>query len=67
MAAADERLNVSLTERQVLDATHLPHGVPRVTEGHVCRLHHDDYVSAYSSNIYMPLYTAFNLSAAQAS
>ena len=66
----DARLNFSQTQQQQIEAKHLPHGVPALSDvtaledDVTCRLHHEDFVSAYSSRLRMPLYSAFALNSA---
>ena len=65
---ADERLNLTDTEKASSERRHLSHGVPTLHATAVndtCLLHHEDYVTAYSGHIRMPLYAAFNLTAGQ--
>ena len=65
---ADERLDLTDTEKASLEQRHLSHGIPTLHTTDVndtCLLHHEDYVTAYSGHIRMPLYVAYNLTDGQ--
>ncbi|KFO86516.1 Ectonucleotide pyrophosphatase/phosphodiesterase family member 3, partial [Buceros rhinoceros silvestris] len=57
------RLNLTTEEINVTNSYHLPYGRPKVLqkENVYCLLFHHQYVSGYSYNIWMPLWTAYTV------
>uniref|UniRef100_A0A8C3R5Y8 Ectonucleotide pyrophosphatase/phosphodiesterase 3 n=1 Tax=Cyanoderma ruficeps TaxID=181631 RepID=A0A8C3R5Y8_9PASS len=57
------RLNLTTEEIKKASSLHLPYGRPRVLqkENVYCLLSHHKYVSGYSNDIYMPLWTAYTV------
>uniref|UniRef100_UPI00398E8D02 venom phosphodiesterase 2-like isoform X2 n=1 Tax=Pristiophorus japonicus TaxID=55135 RepID=UPI00398E8D02 len=60
---ACEELNLPLHEAEVANDLHLPYGRPRVLQENImwCLLHQHLYVSGYSHNIQMPLWSAYTV------
>nr|XP_061787336.1 venom phosphodiesterase-like [Nerophis lumbriciformis] len=60
---ANRRLNLTSTQESALVKKHAMFGRPRVLrpEERYCVLHHQAYVSAYSQDAMMPLWTSFTL------
>ncbi|XP_078398216.1 venom phosphodiesterase 2-like [Cetorhinus maximus] len=60
---ACKELNLSLTEAKNADALNLPYGRPRVVQENSkwCLLHQHWYVSGYSHDILMPLWSAYTV------
>lgn len=58
-----EKLHLSLDEVDVADSEHLPYGRPRVVQENFkwCLLHQHSYVSGYSHNNLMPLWSAYTV------
>ena len=63
--AADRRLDFTSGQKSSLESKHVPHGLPGLTDTSACVLHHADFLSAYSGDIYMPLWSAFTLTSEQ--
>ncbi|NXH20071.1 ENPP3 phosphodiesterase, partial [Bucco capensis] len=63
VSALNERLNLSTDQINVAHSRHLPYGRPKVLQKNnvYCLLSHHQYVSGYSSNIWMPLWTAYTV------
>ncbi|XP_075718505.1 ectonucleotide pyrophosphatase/phosphodiesterase family member 3 [Rhinoderma darwinii] len=61
----DERLNLTQASISQLEAKYLPYGRPRniIANSTYCVLHHEGYMSAYSHNLLMPLWSAYTLEA----
>ncbi|XP_008922126.2 venom phosphodiesterase 1 [Manacus vitellinus] len=59
----NERLNLTTEEIKKASSHHLPYGRPKVlqTENVYCLLTHHQYVSGYSYDIWMPLWTAYTV------
>ncbi|NXU35393.1 ENPP3 phosphodiesterase, partial [Drymodes brunneopygia] len=59
----NERLNLTTEEIKKASSSHLPFGRPKVLqkENVYCLLSHHQYVSGYSYNIWMPLWTAYTV------
>ncbi|KAI4876707.1 hypothetical protein NFI96_017986, partial [Prochilodus magdalenae] len=57
------RLNLTAAEKAASEKKHLPYGRPRVLqpESHYCLLHHQGFISAYSRDVYMPLWSSFTV------
>uniref|UniRef100_A0A8C3TLM6 Ectonucleotide pyrophosphatase/phosphodiesterase 3 n=1 Tax=Catharus ustulatus TaxID=91951 RepID=A0A8C3TLM6_CATUS len=62
-ASLNERLNLTTEEIKKANSSHLPYGRPKVLqkENVYCLLSHHQYVSGYSSAIWMPLWTAYTV------
>uniref|UniRef100_A0A8C3TLC5 Ectonucleotide pyrophosphatase/phosphodiesterase 3 n=1 Tax=Catharus ustulatus TaxID=91951 RepID=A0A8C3TLC5_CATUS len=60
-SSLNERLNLTTEEIKKANSSHLPYGRPKVLqkENVYCLLSHHQYVSGYSSAIWMPLWTAY--------
>ncbi|XP_078255637.1 ectonucleotide pyrophosphatase/phosphodiesterase family member 3-like isoform X1 [Rhinoraja longicauda] len=58
-----EKLHLSFDEVEVADSQHLPYGRPRVVQENFkwCLLHQHSYVSGYSHNSLMPLWSAYTV------
>ncbi|XP_007897424.1 venom phosphodiesterase 2 isoform X1 [Callorhinchus milii] len=58
-----KKLNLSSTEVQNANAQHVPYGRPRVLQdgSKYCLLHQHMYISGYSHDILMPLWTAYTI------
>uniref|UniRef100_A0A8C9N8T1 Ectonucleotide pyrophosphatase/phosphodiesterase 3 n=1 Tax=Serinus canaria TaxID=9135 RepID=A0A8C9N8T1_SERCA len=59
----NERLNLTTEEIKKASSSHLPYGRPKVLqkEKFYCLLFHHQYVSGYSYDIQMPLWTAYTV------
>uniref|UniRef100_A0A8C5JJJ8 Ectonucleotide pyrophosphatase/phosphodiesterase 3 n=1 Tax=Junco hyemalis TaxID=40217 RepID=A0A8C5JJJ8_JUNHY len=59
----NKRLNLTTEEIKKAKSSHLPYGRPRVLqkEKDYCLLSHHQYVSGYSNDIRMPLWTAYTV------
>ncbi|XP_071997621.1 ectonucleotide pyrophosphatase/phosphodiesterase family member 3 isoform X3 [Engystomops pustulosus] len=59
----NERLNLPQAGISQSEANNLPYGRPRnvIIESKYCILHHEGYVSAYSHDLFMPLWSAYTL------
>ncbi|XP_037247194.1 ectonucleotide pyrophosphatase/phosphodiesterase family member 3 isoform X2 [Falco rusticolus] len=59
----NERLNLTTEEIQKANSYHLPYGRPKVLQENniYCLLSHHQYVSGYSYDIWMPLWTAYTV------
>ncbi|NXF08967.1 ENPP3 phosphodiesterase, partial [Smithornis capensis] len=59
----NERLNLTTEEIKKASSDHLPYGRPKVLqkENVYCLLSHHQYVSGYSYDIWMPLWTAYTV------
>ncbi|XP_031957623.1 ectonucleotide pyrophosphatase/phosphodiesterase family member 3 isoform X2 [Corvus moneduloides] len=59
----NERLNLTAEEINKASSSHLPYGRPKVLqkENVYCLLSHRQYVSGYSYDIWMPLWTAYTV------
>ncbi|NXO02822.1 ENPP3 phosphodiesterase, partial [Rhinopomastus cyanomelas] len=59
----NKRLNLTAEEISVTNSRHLPYGRPRVLQKSnvYCLLSHYQYVSGYSYDIWMPLWTAYTV------
>ncbi|KAM6279086.1 ectonucleotide pyrophosphatase/phosphodiesterase family member 3 [Porphyrio hochstetteri] len=59
----NERLNLTAEEIKKANSYHLPYGRPRVLQKNnvYCLLSHHQYVSGYSSDIWMPLWSAYTV------
>ncbi|XP_057875905.1 ectonucleotide pyrophosphatase/phosphodiesterase family member 3 [Melospiza georgiana] len=59
----NERLNLTTEEIKKANSSHLPYGRPRVLqkEKDYCLLSHHQYVSGYSNDLRMPLWTAYTV------
>uniref|UniRef100_A0A8C3PNS3 Ectonucleotide pyrophosphatase/phosphodiesterase 3 n=1 Tax=Calidris pygmaea TaxID=425635 RepID=A0A8C3PNS3_9CHAR len=59
----NERLNLTADEIKKANEYHLPYGRPKVLQNNkvYCLLSHDQYVSGYSYDIRMPLWTAYTV------
>ncbi|NXO05904.1 ENPP3 phosphodiesterase, partial [Oriolus oriolus] len=59
----NERLNLTTEEIKNASSSHLPYGRPKVLqkENVYCLLSHHQYVSGYSYDIWMPLWTAYTV------
>ena len=55
---ADERLNMDTIEQSDLEDEHIPYGVPTLTSHTACLLHQQDYITGYSHDMKIPLFTA---------
>ncbi|XP_071405199.1 ectonucleotide pyrophosphatase/phosphodiesterase family member 3 [Pithys albifrons albifrons] len=57
------RLNLSIEEIKKASSDHLPYGRPKVLQKRnvYCLLSHHRYVSGYSSDVWMPLWTAYTV------
>ncbi|XP_071597009.1 ectonucleotide pyrophosphatase/phosphodiesterase family member 3 [Heliangelus exortis] len=62
-SALNERLNLTTEEIKKANLYHLPYGRPKVlqTKTLYCLLSHDRYVSGYSYDILMPMWTAYTV------
>lgn len=64
----DSRLNLTSSQGDNLETIHLSHGIPaRNYNDSVCVLHHSDFVSGFSHQLKMPVWSSFNLTSAQVS
>ncbi|KFQ00600.1 Ectonucleotide pyrophosphatase/phosphodiesterase family member 3, partial [Leptosomus discolor] len=63
VSVLNERLNLTTEEIMKANSYHLPYGRPRVLqkENVYCLLSHHQYVSGYSYDIWMPLWTAYTV------
>ncbi|NXW44740.1 ENPP3 phosphodiesterase, partial [Nyctiprogne leucopyga] len=63
ISVLNERLNLTTEEINEANSYHLPYGRPRVLqkENVYCLLSHHRYVSGYSYDIWMPLWTAYTV------
>jgi ectonucleotide pyrophosphatase/phosphodiesterase family protein 1/3 len=64
----DDRLNTTESDWNMLQLRHVPHGLPLYVNTSTASpsqylLHHGDFVSAYSNEMLMPLWTAANITA----
>ncbi|NWT57196.1 ENPP3 phosphodiesterase, partial [Erythrocercus mccallii] len=59
----NKRLNLTLEEIKKASSSHLPYGRPKVLQKKnvYCLLSHHQYVSGYSYDIWMPLWTAYTV------
>ncbi|XP_017685943.1 PREDICTED: ectonucleotide pyrophosphatase/phosphodiesterase family member 3 isoform X2 [Lepidothrix coronata] len=59
----NERLNLTTEEIKKASSHHLPYGRPKVLQkkNEYCLLSHHQYVSGYSYDIWMPLWTAYTV------
>ncbi|NWU14596.1 ENPP3 phosphodiesterase, partial [Cephalopterus ornatus] len=59
----NERLNLTTEEIKTASSRHLPYGRPKVLQKKnvYCLLSHHQYVSGYSYDIWMPLWTAYTV------
>ncbi|KFQ25589.1 Ectonucleotide pyrophosphatase/phosphodiesterase family member 3, partial [Merops nubicus] len=59
----NERLNLTTEDISAANAYHLPYGRPKVLQkkNTYCLLSHHQYVSGYSYDIWMPLWTAYTV------
>ncbi|XP_074752439.1 ectonucleotide pyrophosphatase/phosphodiesterase family member 3 [Athene noctua] len=63
VSVLNERLNLSTEEIKKANSYHLPYGRPKVLQKKnvYCLLSHHQYVSGYSYDIWMPLWTAYTV------
>ncbi|NXW86982.1 ENPP3 phosphodiesterase, partial [Alopecoenas beccarii] len=63
VSVLNERLNLTTEEINKANSDHLPYGRPRVLQKQnlYCILWHHQYVSGYSYDIWMPLWTAYTV------
>ncbi|XP_068794427.1 ectonucleotide pyrophosphatase/phosphodiesterase family member 3 isoform X2 [Struthio camelus] len=63
VSVINKRLNLTTEEIKKTNSYNLPYGRPRVLqkENTYCLLSHHQYVSGYSYNIWMPLWTAYTV------
>ncbi|NWH81699.1 ENPP3 phosphodiesterase, partial [Piaya cayana] len=63
LSELNERLNLTTDEIKKANSYHLPYGRPRVLQSKnvYCLLSHHHYVSGYSYDILMPLWTAYTV------
>uniref|UniRef100_A0A452IV54 SMB domain-containing protein n=1 Tax=Gopherus agassizii TaxID=38772 RepID=A0A452IV54_9SAUR len=63
LEAINQRLNLTIEEIKKAETYNLPYGRPRVLQKQntYCLLHHHQYVSGYSHNIWMPLWSAYTV------
>ncbi|XP_063166004.1 venom phosphodiesterase-like isoform X2 [Candoia aspera] len=64
LEAVNERLNLNNQAKMEAEAHNLPYGRPQVLQKHskYCLLHQTKYVSAYSQDIWMPLWSSYTVS-----
>uniref|UniRef100_A0A8C9UXQ6 SMB domain-containing protein n=1 Tax=Scleropages formosus TaxID=113540 RepID=A0A8C9UXQ6_SCLFO len=62
--ALNSRLNLTLEEVSASEKKHMPFGRPRLLQagGKYCLLHQQGFISAYSLQSFMPLWSSFTLS-----
>ncbi|XP_067402851.1 ectonucleotide pyrophosphatase/phosphodiesterase family member 3 [Emydura macquarii macquarii] len=63
LEAINQRLNLTSEEIKKAETYNLPYGRPRVLQRQnmYCLLYHHQYVSGYSHNIWMPLWSAYTV------
>ncbi|XP_064913064.1 ectonucleotide pyrophosphatase/phosphodiesterase family member 3 isoform X1 [Columba livia] len=63
VSVLNERLNLTTEDINKANSNHLPYGRPRVLQKQnlYCILSHHQYVSGYSYDIWMPLWTAYTV------
>ncbi|XP_032656675.1 ectonucleotide pyrophosphatase/phosphodiesterase family member 3 isoform X1 [Chelonoidis abingdonii] len=68
LEAINQRLNLTTEEIKKAETYNLPYGRPSVLQKQntYCLLHHHQYVSGYSHNIWMPLWSAYTVNKTQA-
>ncbi|XP_038250528.1 ectonucleotide pyrophosphatase/phosphodiesterase family member 3 isoform X1 [Dermochelys coriacea] len=68
LEAINQRLNLTSEGIKKAENYNLPYGRPRVLQKQntYCLLHHYQYVSGYSHNIWMPLWSAYTVNKTQA-
>ena len=57
----DSRLNLSNERISELTKEHLPLGLPSLPSGDLCQLTQEDYITGYSKERKMPVWTAFHM------
>ncbi|XP_062980742.1 ectonucleotide pyrophosphatase/phosphodiesterase family member 3 [Elgaria multicarinata webbii] len=64
LEAVNQRLNLNDTAKTEAEASHLPYGRPLVLQKQstYCLLFQNKYVSGYSQNIWMPLWSSYTIS-----
>ncbi|XP_077208909.1 ectonucleotide pyrophosphatase/phosphodiesterase family member 3 isoform X1 [Paroedura picta] len=63
LEAVNQRLNLSYERKQESEAYNLPYGRPYVLQKQniYCLLHHNKYISGYSRNIWMSLWSSYTV------